>query len=217
LRIPRSEIACIRNGIDLPTLPAERVWKPAGRLRLLYIGRLDPKKGIENLLVALAQPLGVEIELAIYGRGATDYEESLYRLVEELDLGELVHFCGLVDGAEKTRAFFETDFCVLPSFTENFGMVVAEALAHGVPVIASRSTPWAALEAHGCGLWVDNSPESLRAAILQMSKSDLHEMGTKGRIWMEKEFSWSEIGLCMEAVYRRLASKTLTEMSDMRG
>src|SRR5258708_2669679 len=72
LRILRAEIACIPNGIDLPTLPAERVWKPKGRLRLLYIGRLDPKKGIENLLAALAQLLDGEMELAICGRGAAD-------------------------------------------------------------------------------------------------------------------------------------------------
>jgi len=204
LRILRAEIACIPNGIDLPTLPAQRVWKPEGRLRLLYIGRLDPKKGIENLLAALAQILDVKTELAICGRGASDYEEGLHKVVGELGLSARVHFLGQVNGAEKNRAFFEADLCVVPSFTENFGMVVAEALAHGVPVVASRGTPWAEVERRGCGLWVDNAPDDLKRAILRMNEVELREMGTRGRIWMEEEFPWERIALRMEAVYRRL-------------
>lgn len=83
-------------------------------------------------------------------------------------------------------------------------MVVAEALAHGVPVIASRGSPWAELERRGCGLWVDNSPESLRAAIVRMTECDLRAMGIKGRNWMETDYSWAETALRMETIYRRL-------------
>lgn len=105
LRIPRAEVARIPHGVALPTLPLERTWRPGGQMRLLYIGRLDPIKGIENLLAALANVSGVDTQLAIFGRGAPEYEHELLRLVEKLGLGKRVHFRGVAEGAEKTRAF----------------------------------------------------------------------------------------------------------------
>jgi glycosyltransferase involved in cell wall biosynthesis len=97
---------------------------------------------------------------------------------------------GSVLGGDKGKLFANADVVVVPSFTENFGLVVAEALAHGVPVIAGKGTPWQRVEEIGCGLWVDNSPESLAAAIKQISKMPLREMGQRGRDWMAREYSW---------------------------
>src|SRR5258708_15217888 len=187
-RIPRADIACIPNGIDLPILPRARAWKTGGGLHLLYIGRLDPIKGIENLLVALPKVSGVETHLAICGRGATDYEEELQWLVSKLGLREPAPFRGMTHGQAKNPAFLEADLCVVPSFTENFGMVVAEALAHGGPVIASRGTPWAEFETRDSGLWGGNSPESLAKAITAMSQRNLQAMGVKCLQCMETAF-----------------------------
>ena len=105
---------------------------------------------------------------------------------------------------EKEAAFFTSDVCVVPSFTENFAMVVAESLARGLPVVASRGTPWAGLEQQSCGLWVDNSPESLAAALNEMRGMDLEEMGTRGREWMRREFSWGSIAQRMHDLYGRI-------------
>jgi glycosyltransferase involved in cell wall biosynthesis len=157
--------------------------------------------------VALPKVSGIETHLAICGRGATDYEEELQRLVSKLGLAERVHFRGMTHGEEKTRVFFQADLCVVPSFTENFGMVVAEALAHGVPVIASRGTPWAELELRDCGLWVDNSPESLAKAITSMSQRNLQDMGRKGRQWMETAFCWQTIADRVSELYMKLIRK----------
>ena len=66
--------------------------------------------------------------------------------------------------------------------------MIAEALAHGVPVIASKGTPWSRIEEIGCGLVVENDPESLAKAILKMFSLPRKEMGIKGREWMSKEF-----------------------------
>jgi glycosyltransferase involved in cell wall biosynthesis len=84
-------------------------------------------------------------------------------------------------------------------------MVVAEALAHGVPVIASRRSPWMRVEEVGCGLWVDNGQESLASAIRKMSGMPLVEMGRLGRRWMEAEFSWDRRADEMIGLYRRLS------------
>ena len=104
----------------------------------------------------------------------------------------------------KERVFQNADLCVVPSFTENFAIVVAEALARAVPVIASHGTPWQAVEPHGCGVWIDNSPESLAAAIARLRSGPLREMGARGREWMQRDFSWDTIGARMMAVYTDL-------------
>jgi glycosyltransferase involved in cell wall biosynthesis len=85
-------------------------------------------------------------------------------------------------------------------------MVVPEALAHGVPVIASQGTPWRQIEDKHCGLWVDNSPASLVQAILQIRSAPLAEMGRRGREWVEAEYSWESIAGKMVDVYRELVS-----------
>jgi glycosyltransferase involved in cell wall biosynthesis len=85
---------------------------------------------------------------------------------------------------------------------ENFGMVIAEALAHEVPVIAGRGTPWEGLHANQCGLWVENDAASLATAIRQIRALPLREMGTRGRCWMQREFSWEAVSRQMLAVFR---------------
>jgi glycosyltransferase involved in cell wall biosynthesis len=203
-RIRNAGVRVIPNGVDIPDLPVERVWRPNGRTRLLFMGRLHPKKGVENLLLGLARLTGGGVELRICGAGDPKYVSSLHKLADKLGVTECVTFSGHVDGAEKSHAFFSADLCLVPSFTENFGIVVAEALAHGVPVVASRGTPWNDLEEKGCGVWVDNSPESLAQAILVMRTRDLVEMGQRGRQWMKECFRWDMIAQQMHSVYEKL-------------
>ncbi|MFH1635551.1 MAG: glycosyltransferase [Chloroflexota bacterium] len=204
-RMSNATIKLVPNGVDAPEALPVRSWLPEGRLRLLYLGRLHPIKGIENLLRALKRLEDGSVSLTICGSGDEAYSLSLRHLVYDLGLEQCVSFNGHLENEEKTKAFMQADVCVMPSFTENFGMVVAEALAHGVPVIASKGTPWADIEKHGCGLWVDNAPESLAEAIAHMSKADLHEMGIKGQGWMESSFAWERIALQMGGIYRQLA------------
>ena len=85
--------------------------------------------------------------------------------------------------------------------------MVAEALAHALPVIAGRGTPWQGVEQHGCGLWIDNSPESIAAAITRLRSAPRREMGMRGREWMQREFSWDTIGARMLDVYTELLER----------
>src|SRR5262249_11050824 len=159
------------------------LWIPDGKLRLLFMGRLHPIKGIEALLKAVAL-LEFPVDLSICGTGSKEYSDSLKRLCGSLNLAERVHFRGEVLADEKARAFRDADLCVIPSFAENFGMTVAESLASGVPVVVSRYTPWQKVQEVDGGCWVDNSPESLAAAITQMRQRSLSELGERGRRWM---------------------------------
>lgn len=203
-RMPKAEIEIIPNGVDLPPLNPNRVWQPKGHLRLLYLGRLDPKKAIENLLEAIALIQADSVTLSICGEGQTNYVQTLKQKMAALNLTERVVFKGHVSGSVKTDAFENADICILPSYSENFGMVVVESLAHGVPVIVSKGTPWQAVETHGCGIWIENTPAALSGSIRVMSTRDLAAMGANGRAWVESEFNWNGVAYKMLEAYKKL-------------
>lgn len=207
-RVPRATAMVVPNGVDVPELFSTRDWLPGGRLRLMYLGRLSPKKGIENLLEAINLLKDISVTLTIYGDGEADYTSQLKLLAERLGLLDgVVIFAGHVDGGAKRTAFSTADVCVVPSYTENFCMVVAESLAHGVPVIASQGTPWAEVENHRCGLWVENRPEALAQAVAHIRGMALSEMGMRGRDWMRLSFSWDILALDMMAIYESLVTR----------
>jgi glycosyltransferase involved in cell wall biosynthesis len=142
--------------------------------------------------------------LSVYGSGAPEYEKSLHEAAARLELLPRVRFHGPVSGAEKARALQRADICVVPSHSENFGIVVAEALAHGTPVVASTGTPWSEIEARGAGRWVSNDARSLARAIESMREADLAATGRRGREWMGQEFAWDSIAVRMHASYETL-------------
>ena len=204
-RFPAAHAFIIPNGVDVPGNVEH--CEGDGTLRLVFLGRLDSKKGIENLLAACASlegKLSRRWSLIIAGAGDPSYASGLHEEAGRLGLGGQVKFAGEVRGEAKTKLFEGTDLAVFPSHTENFAMVVAEALAHGVPVIASRGTPWAEVENHACGLWVDNDPASLAEAITRMASMPLEVMGARGRQWMQRDFSWDGIAEAMVGVYGKL-------------
>lgn len=203
-RLPKASVRVIPNGVEVPEENPAREWLPGGNLRLLYIGRLDPKKGLENLIAAMAVLRKEGVSLTICGAGEPEYEGGLRSLVRESGLDGVVRFAGHVGGELKTRSFRQTDICVVPSFTENFAMVVAEALAHGVPVVASKGTPWAKIVEMGCGFWVGNSPDELVEALRHARGMDLEGMGREGREWMRREFGWGAIAAQMTGLYREI-------------
>lgn len=205
-RIPNANAQVIRNGVDMPDLVHHSEWLPEGRLRLLFIGRLDRKKGLENLFQALRLLNDKSINLVVCGTGEKDYVQGLFRQVSDLGLSGQIDFRGHVDGVGKAAAFREADICVIPSYSENFCMVVAESLAHGVPVIASRGTPWAQVVGQGCGNWVDNDPASLADSIFRLRQCNLEEMGLAGRRWMQSEFGWDSVAEEMYGLYKASCS-----------
>ena len=198
----RAKAFTIANGVTIPNC-INHVDRN-GRLRLLYLGRLHPKKGIENLIIGFKlwkQESPTPSSLTIAGLGDDRYTASIKALINELDLTTQITIKNHVLGEAKDMLFANADMVVVPSHTENFGMVVAEALAHAVPVIASKGTPWKRIENIGCGLWVDNSPQSLANAIGELQQMPLEEMGQRGREWMCREFSWRRCAILMTTIY----------------
>lgn len=192
IRMPHVKSFISVLGVELPAALSAREWLPGGQLRILFVGRLARVKALDHLLRAVAL-LGPTAELTLVGDGERDYHTELMNEAAALGIREQVHFLGNLYGEEKSEAFFHADVCVLPSHTENFGIVIPEALAHGVPVIASRKTPWQEVEAIGCGHWVENSPDSLAKALAGIAAENLAEMGAKGRSWVAETFAWTSI------------------------
>ncbi len=203
-RFPRARAVVIPNGVLLPEAPAR---EPSPALRLLSLGRLDPIKGLENLLEACAalreRGFG-PFRLTLAGSGDREYKALLERRIAELGLEDVLMLPGEVSGEAKARLFRESDLFVAPSFRENFGMAIAEALAHGLPVIAGRGTPWSGLPAHDAGMWVDNDPATLAAAIARAATLPLVTMGARGRAWVARDFAWERVAADMIKVYEQL-------------
>jgi glycosyltransferase involved in cell wall biosynthesis len=191
-RLGNGEIHVVPNGVDIPDSAAT---EPTGeRLELLFVGRLDPKKGLENLftacsLISRGSP-SFPWRLTVAGAGVQSYQDRLREVAAQLGISDGVHFSGHLDGEAKRRAYAGCHAVVVPSHTENFGLVVAESLAHGRPVIASKGTPWAGIEGRGCGYWISNDPESLCNGIRRIRTAERTAMGMAGRSWMKSDFSW---------------------------
>jgi glycosyltransferase involved in cell wall biosynthesis len=208
-RFPLLKTCVIPNGVDVPSdlHPSERT----ADLRMLFLGRLHPIKGIECLLKAcsnLSARVDLRWRLSIAGGGDAAYVAQIRQQISSLGLQERVSMIGPVTGEGKQKLFEDSDLVIVPSHSESFGLVVAEALAHGVPVIASKGTPWSGLERKGCGLWVDNDPEALANAIRKISAMPLRDMGLRGRDWMQREFTWDSIAKRMLDLYRAIAPTT---------
>ena len=144
--------------------------------------------------------------LIIAGKIDSHYGRSLVNLAKELGAKRLKFVGEVLEGAKSTLLSTCRLF-ILPSFTENFGIVIAEALAHAVPVITTVGTPWTTLAQRGCGWTIapntDELKEALRTALGQ-SETRLEEMGMIGRQWVEEEFAWNRVAGMFEAYYQWL-------------
>lgn len=118
-----------------------------------------------------------------------------------------VRFVGEINGSDKYEFLSSAALYVLPSFTENFGVTVAEALACGTPAIASTGTPWQGVQDNQCGWWVENTPEVLEETLreaMSLSDDERAAMGESGKEWIRRDFSWEGVGAKMKAAYEWL-------------
>jgi len=162
---------------------------------MLFMSRIHEKKGLMPLLEAWnrVRPRGWQLKIAGYDDGLAPL---LMSRMENLRLGDSVVYLGPVEGQRKEDLLTEAEVFVLPSFSENFGIVVPEALMRGCPVIATRGTPWEAVAKVGCGWWVAATSNELASAIelaTSRTPAELSGMGAIGRSWVELEFSWPSI------------------------
>lgn len=193
-------VAVIPNGIHVPD------GEPApGARTILQLGRLHPKKGIDRLIDGWAQVADAHPNwrLRIVGPSEIGYRAELERQVQAGQVPR-VDFDDPLFGDAKWDAYTQAGLFVLPTLNENFGLVVAEALAAGVPTICTKGAPWRGLETERCGWWVDHGPDEMAAALdaaLSLPDEARAEMGARGRAWMQRDFSWDDIAARMAQLY----------------
>ena len=221
------------NGVDLPDLTQrpgrglleEKFPQLKNRRWVVFMSRLHPKKGIDVLLRAWRKqqrttgqqdnrttnspvsPWSGRPVLILAGSDLIGYRKEIERMVMEFGLEDSVVIAGEVAGEAKDCLLANADVFVLPSYSENFGIVLAEAMAWGRPVIASTATPWREVAEAGAGWWVKPEEGPLAQALaeaLDKGQEELDAMGAKGRALVERSYTWAEPAAKLVQAYEEI-------------
>jgi glycosyltransferase involved in cell wall biosynthesis len=192
-------IAVIPNGVKLPDLNESSIITPypSTQKTALFLSRINPKKGLLMLLDAWKRCDVAGWRLVIAGNDDGDHQQEVEAKIQDLGLAQSVEVVGPLFGDDKVEAFRNADLFVLPSYSENFGIVVTEALSYQVPVLTTTGCPWQELETEGCGWWVDPTPVGIEAGLNQALKTkpeELFAMGQRGRQLVLDKYQWPAIG-----------------------
>jgi glycosyltransferase involved in cell wall biosynthesis len=200
-------IAVIPNGIDLSDYSTKQNRFQMPKKKILYLSRVFPKKGLEFLIEAwslLSKSDRDNWEIIIAGNGDAKYIDKLNQLILSRKLENEIKFVGPKYGQDKIITFNKAEIFVLPTIGENFGMVVAEALACGLPVITTKGAPWEELITKNAGWWVDSGVEPLVKALTEamlLSDYERKQMGLNGRKLVEENYSIESVAKKMIQLY----------------
>lgn len=187
----KQPIAVIPNGVEL-TSP-DRKLTPSSNLTILFLSRIHPIKGLLDLVEAWSKVRTPKWRVVIAGPDENNHAAQVKRRLVELDIVDDFTFVGSVDDEQKTRLLAAADLFVLPSHSESFGLVVAEALAAGLPVITTTATPWQSIQSFEAGWWIPPEVEPLAKALsdaTSRSVGELHAIGARGRELVAHNYSW---------------------------
>lgn len=205
-----NRIEVIANGIDVDSIKIKENWER--KRNILFLSRIHVKKGIEFLLEAVSllksQLKGYTITIA--GEGKEEYISSLKSKAKELGIEKMVDFCGGVYGEKKWELYRNADVFVLPTYSENFGIVIAEALASGTPVITTKGTPWEELNTEECGWCIDIGLQPLISALncfQGLSDTTILEYALRGRLLVESKFNIRKIAKDFICLYKTLINE----------
>lgn len=202
-----TNIKIVRLGIDADGIELKKSWKKTRQI--LFLSRVHVKKGI-NFLIEAASVLREELKgykILVAGEGDADYVAAMKKMIEERGVQDIVQLTGGVYGDEKWRLFQSSDFFVLPTHSENFGLAIAESLASGTPVITTVGTPWIDLNDTDSGACIEIGTQPLVDILrkfLALSDTELEAMGRNGRKLIEEKYSSRVMAKEMMKVYGSL-------------
>lgn len=204
-------VCVIPNGVEVPQgCPNAAVVdgnRGGRRRRALFLGRIYPVKGLPMLVEAWARVRPEGWHLQIAGPDEAGHRSEVEKAVCAAGLGGVVSFTGSVHGQTKHSVFFNADLFVLPTHSESFGMAIAEALAHGLPVLTTTGAPWPLLAERGCGWWVDSTVDGIAEGLRLATSCDsatLQAMGARGRELVAAEFGWERVAKRFVTTYEQL-------------
>jgi glycosyltransferase involved in cell wall biosynthesis len=184
----------------------ERRPELQGKTLVLFLSRIDPKKGLDLLIPALGQLASQREDFAflLAGTGEESYEEQVSRMLHDAGLAPRTVRLGFVQGADKAAVLRDADLFVLPSYQENFGIAVVEAMAAGLPVVISdRVNIHAEVFRAKAGLVVSQDATELARAIATLLDSPVlrETMGKEGQRLVEERFSRDRVAKQLIEVY----------------
>jgi len=198
----KNPICIIPNGIDLSDVKMNKTDYGTGKM--VFLSRIHPKKGIELLIKAWRNTNTNGWTLEIAGNGDNDYIEKLIQSAQDL---KNVNFVGAKYGEDKWDFLRSADVMVLPTHSENFGIVVAEALAVGVPVITTEGTPWEDLGQFRCGWWIELSVLNLQSTLLKVFNTpifSLEKMGLNGKKLVTEKYEIKAVTKNIIDLYKKM-------------
>ena len=201
-------IAIIPNGIIIDDYPCRGFdYLKKVKKQVVFLSRIVPKKGIEILLESWKQliPLFPNWNLVIVGNGEKEYIDKLNVIIKEYNISNSVEILPPAFGVEKYNLYVESSLFVLPTHSENFGMVIAEALSCGLPVITTKGTPWQELVSSKAGWWIELSPNNLTEALkeaFEKTNEELFDMGQRGAKLVRDMYDYVHVSRRMAEAYR---------------
>jgi glycosyltransferase involved in cell wall biosynthesis len=200
----------IPNGIDIcDIITKKQTGSSEYEKNILFLSRIHPKKGIEILIEAINCLNDPNLKITIAGEGEDFYIEQLKNLCVEKGVHHLFNFVGGVYGKQKWKMYEEADFFILPTYSENFGIVIIEALAAGVPVITTKGTPWEELVVNNCGWWIDLSVPKLTDTLKQalaLSQKERIQMRENGIRLVKKNYQIQAVAHHTLEFYKNIVS-----------
>jgi len=201
-------IAIIPNGIEMNNYPQTIVHEEHEKKVVLFLSRVNPIKGLELLIEAwglLPSALRDNWELHIAGNSdPADYVHKLETQISSLNLSETVKLLGPITGDAKMRKYMNSDLFILPTFNENFGNVVAEAMMCECPAITTNNAPWEVLVEDKCGWWIDLSVENIVKTLtdaMSLSDDERRELGKLSRQCIISHFSSESVAKKTKKLY----------------
>lgn len=211
----KAPVAIIPNGVDLPLLPNGRKREPEkkGRKSLLFLSRIHPKKGLQELLTgwALTQPQHHDWELVIAGETKDMvYMNSLVQLSKALKIDSYVRFIGGQFGVNKRTTFLNSDAFILPSFSEGLPMAVLEAWSYQLPTLITPQCNLPEGFKHKAAIQIDPVPESIAEGInslIRMSAQEQQVLSQNGYNLVLSKFTWEQVARDTFELYKWVTSQ----------
>jgi glycosyltransferase involved in cell wall biosynthesis len=186
---------------------------------LLFLSRLHAKKGIRELLNVWGEIHSdyPAWQLIVAGNVAIENGPVIFEQAQRQFLQKSVTFVGHLEGERKAIALRHADLFVLPSYSENFGIAVAESLAHSTPVITTTATPWRDLPNAGAGWCIEPGEDSLKHTLpiaMNHTSEQLADMGAAGRNLIATRHDWAKVAGDMATSYEWLLNRYKAEKPD---